>query len=151
MLDTVMLDCRFGKCWWLCVHVLWTLSRQLTDGKRLWPCLVWTQPYVVCSSQPCFSWIFKDFSGLFSSLNLSILRPLLMKSCMLQPCKGAGIIHSKAFEDRVFSIAAPRRWMLCQDLSLIADLLVLKKKVLQHICLNLLSIRRNLFSCIFVM
>ena len=39
--------------------------------------------------------------------------------------------------------------MLCQDLSLI--LIFFKQKVIRHICLNLLLIRCNLFSCIFVM
>ena len=41
--------------------------------------------------------------------------------------------------------------MFCQDRSLIVNLFVLLKKVLRHICLNLLFIRCNLFSGIFVM
>ena len=41
--------------------------------------------------------------------------------------------------------------MLCENLSLIVNLLAsLKKKVLRPICLNVVLIRCNLFSCIFI-
>ena len=57
----------------------------------------------------------------------------------------------KGFEDYAFSIAGLRLWnALLGSITDYKSIGALKKKVLRHICLNLLLIRCNLFSCIYI-
>jgi len=57
----------------------------------------------------------------------------------------------KGFGDRAFSIAAPRLWNALPGFITDCKSVGAFKKVLRHICLNLLLTRLNLLSCIFVM
>ena len=60
--------------------------------------------------------------------------------------------QSVGFGDHALSIAAPRQWnALLGSITICESTGALKEKVLRHICLNLLLIGCNLFSCIFVM
>ena len=67
-------------------------------------------------------------------------------------CSNIVLVSSRtlvALGNHVFSIAVPETGMHCQDLSLSVNLFVFL--VLKYISLNLLLIRCDLFSCIFVM
>ena len=77
--------------------------------------------------------------------NVRILRFAVSSQLAVPQCK------LKGFGDRAFSIAAPRLWNALPGSITDCKSIGALKKVLRHICLNLLLIRCNLFSCIFVM